>query len=543
MKTLLRLRRSLKSPHELIVWIGLGLSAIATLPVFGAERIQFFYGPFEPTILVEDLEAIAAAEDPETVDAPWLDQLTEAQLATLQTFLNYRFEVDVVMMSQISYSGVGENLLSRVGQIVQTESGLNGQQALRSALILAAADNQGLSILNVIRHFPLDTIQLNWPLAQKVLAENQAVFQEQMTVIADLQQQAEATAESENSLLEDPSQMGGYTWRQRVVTFINPNRSAPSLADLYMPQQQAESIPVIVISHGVASNRQTFAYLAKHLTSHGYGVVVIDHTDTNTEKFDQFLTGLDGPPNPQSLLHRPGDISAVLDTLEQKSAEVPDLRSLNLNSVGVLGHSLGGYTALATAGATLQPQLWETVCSETVAEQPLLNLSMLIQCRFDELPEDVSLTVQDDRVQAVIAINPLTSHLFGAEGMATLTVPTMLVAGTDDYFVPALPEQIEPFQGLTMAEKYLVVVENGTHFTPLDASEQVLPVPDFLIGPDPTSAQPALKALTLAFFNRHLSELTDYSAFLTQTYLNQLASAPFQFNIVQQYSNSPHEPY
>ncbi|MEL7313365.1 MAG: alpha/beta fold hydrolase [Cyanobacteria bacterium J06559_3] len=535
MKTLLQLRRSLKSPHELIVWIGLGISAIATLPVFGAERIQFFYGPFEPTILVEDLEAITTAEAPESIDAPWLDQLNEAQLTTLQTFLNQRFEVDVVMMSQLSYSDVGENLLSRVGQIIQTESGLNGQQALRSALISAAADNQGLSILNVIRHFPLDTIQLNWPLVQKVLAENQAIFQEQVNVITNLQQQAQ-TSTAQSLSTEDLSQMGTYRWQQEIITFTNPDRSAPSVADVYVPQQETQSTPVIVISHGVASNRQTFAYLAKHLASHGYGVVVVDHADTNTEKFARFLTGLDGPPDPHSLLYRPADISAVLDTLEQQSVEESNLRSLNLDSVGVLGHSLGGYTALATAGATLQPQLWETVCSETVAEQPLLNLSMLIQCRFDELPEDISLTVQDDRVQAVIAMNPLTSHLFGAEGMATLTVPTMLVAGTDDYFVPALPEQIEPFHWLTIAEKYLVIVENGTHFTPLDAREQALPVPEFLVGPDPTLAQPALKSLTLAFFDRHLHKQSYGEAYLTQTYLNRFGESPFQFSIVQQSS-------
>ncbi|MEM1251183.1 MAG: alpha/beta fold hydrolase [Cyanobacteria bacterium P01_H01_bin.21] len=527
MKARLKHLRSLRK--MLPLWAGLGILAIVP-PGLGAERIQFFYGPFEPTILVEDLEAVASSEAPENVDAPWLDRLNKSQLEELQTFLNQRFEVDVVMMSQLSYSAVGENLLSRLGQIIQTESGLNGERALRAALIFAADDDQGLSIINIIRHFPLDTIQLNWPLAQKVLAENQAIFQEQVGVIADLQQQAQANVGALPA--EDLSQLGTYRWQQEVVTFINPNRSQTSVADLYVPQQQTESIPVIVISHGVASSRHTFAYLAQHLASHGYGVVVIDHADTNTEKFELFLTGLDGPPDPQSLLHRPGDISAVLDTLEQQSAEMPNLRSLNLSSVGVLGHSLGGYTALAAAGATLQPQLWETVCSKTVDERPLLNLSMLLQCRFDELPEDTSLTVQNDRVQAVIAMNPLTSHLFGREGMATLTVPTMLVTGTDDYFVPALPEQIEPFRWLTTGDKYLVVVENGTHFTSLDISEQVLPVPDFLIGPNPNLAQPALKSLTLAFFDHHLREQRDSADYLTQTYLNQFGESPFQFSII-----------
>ncbi|MGF1676636.1 MAG: hypothetical protein ACFCUV_23610 [Rivularia sp. (in: cyanobacteria)] len=55
------------------------------------------------------------------------------------------------------------------------------------------------------------------------------------------------------------------------------------------------------------------------------------------------------------------------------------------------------------------------------------------------LPVDKSLTVKDERIKAVIAINPLTSHIFGEVGLNKLQAPVLLVAGTDDYFVPALP--------------------------------------------------------------------------------------------------------
>ena len=45
-----RLRKSSMLP----LWLGLGAGAIATLPVWGADRIQFFYGPFEATITLEE---------------------------------------------------------------------------------------------------------------------------------------------------------------------------------------------------------------------------------------------------------------------------------------------------------------------------------------------------------------------------------------------------------------------------------------------------------------------------------------------------------
>ena len=522
------------------LWLGLGAGAIATLPVWGAERIQFFYGPFEATIALEELEAIATDGADTDADGLLVNQLNEDQLTSLQEFLNTDFDVDVVIMSQLGNSSVGEELLNRLGQIVQTESVRYGATAIRAALILAAADEAGLSLLNIVRQFPLDTIQLNLPLVQKVIAENQTLFQRQIEVVDHLQQQAqrqvEPSAEFGSAHASDPRQTGDYPWRLETVTFINPERPASSVADLYLPDRPSAT-PVIVISHGAASNRQAFAYLAKHLASHGYAVAVLDHADTNAEKFERFLTGLEGPPDAQSFLNRPKDIAALLDTLEQQAEARSELQWLTLDAVGVLGHSLGGYTVLAAAGAELHRHQLADVCGDTVAEQPLLNLSMLLQCRFLELPAAAAFDVKDDRVQAVMALNPLTSHLFGSAGMAALSVPTLLVAATDDYFVPALPEQIEPFAAIAAEDKYLVVIENGTHFTPLDFGEQVLPLPDFLVGPDPALAQPALQALTLAFFNRHLSELPDYSVFLSQAYLNQLAPDPFQFSIVQQYGN------
>ena len=515
--------------------MGLGICAVATLTVWRAERIQVFYGLFELTIPIEELEAISITGAPASTDRILASRLTDEQMVTLQTFLNTQLDIDVITMSRLSHSEVGENLLDRFGQIVRTGAGLNGAKAIRSALIAAAADGDGLSAIEVIRHFPLDTIQLDLPLIQQIVAENQQIFQRQIEVVANIQQQANITA-GETLLDGSLSQAGEYFWRIETLTFINPNRPAPSVADLYWPNRLSSN-PVIVISHGVASNRQTLAYLAKHLASHGYAVVVLDHADTNTEKFNQFLIGLEGAPDPNSLVHRSRDISAVLDTLERRAENDPALRSLDLQSVGVLGHSLGGSTVLAAAGANLQRDQLTEVCHGSVSEQPLLNLSMLLQCRLIDLPDETPLTVGDDRVKAVMAINPLTSHIFGPTGMGALEVPALFVASTDDYFVPALPEQIEPFQWISGEDKYLVVIENGTHFTSLNADEQVFPIPEFLIGPEPALAQPLLRSLTTAFFDSYLRDLPDSNTYLNQAYLDRFESSFFQFSIVKGHMN------
>ncbi len=163
---------------------------------------------------------------------------------------------------------------------------------------------------------------------------------------------------------------------------------------------------------------------------------------------------------------------------------------------------------------------------------------MLLQCRLLEVSAEKSLTVKDEHIKAVIAINPFTSHIFGETGLNKLQAPVLFVAGTDDYFVPALPEQIKPFQQLQIEDKYLVVMENGTHFSTLEITEDGggLPVPESLIGANPKKAQPQINALSLAFFNRYILNQAENEMYLNQSYLNTFKPEPFRFNIVQDFS-------
>ena len=266
--------------------------------------------------------------------------------------------------------------------------------------------------------------------------------------------------------------------------------------------------------------------------------MVPEHFETNTNKFSQIFNGLQEPPDPNTLLLLPKDITALLNELERRAKSESEFKTLNLQGVGVLGQSLGGYTVLASAGAKLNRNKLTNVCSTTVAERPIVNLSMLLQCRLLEVSVEKSLNVKDDRIKAVIAINPLTSHIFGETGLNKLQAPTLFVAGTDDYFVPALPEQIQPFKKLQIEDKYLVVMENGTHFSTLQMTDdgEGLPVPESLIGADPKQARSQMQSLSLAFFNRYLLNQTESEMYLNQGYLNTFKSEPFRFNIVRDLS-------
>lgn len=519
------------------------LGAGIACPARGAERIQFFFGPFEPTIYIEDLATLAEEGVIPDRLKPIANRFDEAQIESVRKLLNTSFDVDLIMLGQFTYGTVGEDLLRQAGDLVLTDNFLNGFHALRATLLLAAAEEEDCcTVLDFLQYHPLETIQLNMFLVLQVIEENQRIFQLRDEVVAGVREIAlEQVQEARIISLPafEPHQSGPYRWRQETFTFQNPDRSVPSTADLYLPSLNNASpteTPVVVISHGIASDRLTFAYLAEHLASHGYGVIVLEHAETSAERFDRFLRGFEGPPAPSELLNRPRDITAVLDTLESRSTTELELQTLNLQAVGVLGQSLGGYTALAAAGAELNRPELENQCLSELADRPSVNLSLLIQCRLLELDEDTSLAVQDERVQAVIALNPVTSSIFGEAGLSRLQTPVLMVGGSDDYIAPIVPEQIMPFTWFTHEESYLAIVERGTHFSFLDTSgEGPLPVPESFIGPDPRLARPQLKGLTLAFFNRYLLDRTDEYGFLTQAYLETMDQDPFQYDIIHNF--------
>lgn len=516
--------------------IGLFAAISAATPAYSADQIQFFYGPFEPTLAVDDLQHLAETGEVTESLSVLSRHIDAEQIAELQLFLNLEFNISAVMMSQLTYSSVGEHLLQRTGEVIQTDSFLNSFHALRAALLFAAEDNH-LTVMDVIHHFPQETIQINFPLAMEVFEENQRLFTQRDRVMTTLREQAAAQSSSlPQNFLDFPHQSGPYLWRTDRIAFRTPERQEASQFYLFQPEITStapQSIPVVVISHGMASSAWSLAYLAEHLASHGYGVILLEHPETTAQRFSQFFSGLAGPPNATTLLHRPRDITAALDTLEQQAQQHPYLQKLNLESVGVLGHSLGGYTALAAAGAEINaPQLARTCQDDTLLRRPVLNLSMLIQCRLAEVPSDYSLTVQDERVKAAIALNPLTSQVFGEAGLGAVDVPVMMVSSLDDYFVPALPEQIEPYSWLQNQDRYLVLIENGTHFSLLaNTVDTELPMPEFLIDATPETTHQQMAVLSLAFFERYLQHQPEAEAYLSQPYLNHLTGETHSFNI------------
>jgi predicted dienelactone hydrolase len=290
-----------------------------------------------------------------------------------------------------------------------------------------------------------------------------------------------------------------------------------------------------VISHGLGSDRTTFRYLAEHLASHGFAVAVPEHPGSNAQQFQALISGtVSEVAAPSEFVDRPLDIKYLLDDLTRRARSDPRYGRLNLEQVGVLGQSFGGYTVLALAGAPINFEQLQKDCGVQALDSTF-NLSVLLQCRANALPR-LNYNLQDPRVKAIVAIDPIDSSVLGQAGFEQISIPTMMVAGSADTVAPALPEQIQPFTWLKTPDRYLVLIDRGTHFSTLEETNDSVPLPPEVEGPTPVIARRYMNALSLAFFQTYIANQPSYRSYLSASYAQRISQDPLRLSLVRSLS-------
>lgn len=528
-----RISRSLQA----VICVG-GLISGITLatPSFSAERMVLTYeslGEFD--VKVQDVETLVNQGQLTNSLAPYATLLKPEQLTRIRQLFKQRFELDPKMVRQFTYSPLGEMFMKRFGEIFQPTPGKNGYDEVRRALTKAAADPQGLTLMGVLKSFPANTLYVDLKLVMEGANELTALTNQRDTILAALEKQhLQQAKQSPQSVTADLRQPGKLVVQKQSTTLDDATRKTADgkvrqiPLDLYWPKgiNVAQKLPIVIISHGLGEDRGNYAYLGNHLASYGFVVAIPEHPESNAAKLQKAYSGFGEPPRPAEFLDRPKDITFVLDRLPTVA---PTLKTqLNLQQVGIVGHSLGGYTAFATAGAELNFPKIQEFCKNNRS----LNISTLLQCRAMDLPAQ-NYALQDSRIKAIIAVNPLTSVIQGQQSLAKIQIPVLMVGSGQDAITPIVPEQINPFTWLTAPKKYLAIIDKATHFSMIGESTQgegVLPLLPSMIGPTPELAQTYLKALSVPFLKTTIAQDRSYERYLNSAAVQKLNQPPLQLS-------------
>jgi len=494
----------------LSLFVGLSISSYGLQPVQAADRLVVSYGALQRSVPISAVRTFIQQGEVTPETRAYATLLNSQQLSNLRTALQGGVKLGVVPVDNFLNSPSGNALLQKVGEIIRIGPNLTGEKAVSAALIISAGKEDGINLVNFLENFPNSQVFVDGLKLQDTVAKLQNLVAEARKVgLADPQQASVAFTALPG--LKDPTAQGPYRFQQ--IRLKQSQR--PKITDLYLSSAKGPR-PVLIISHGLGEDRETYRYLAEHWASHGFHVLVPEHLGSDEKRMLDMLAGrLKDVVEPQEFINRPRDITSLLNyvTLLNKT-DTRFRKRLNLNQVGIYGHSFGGYTALALAGAPLDPPYLRKVCADT-SQDSLPNLSFLFQCRAQDNGPLVSL--RDPRVKAVIASSPTSSIVFGERGVASVAVPTLMVAASDDRVAPVILEQTKT-AALLPDPAYLMTLVGATHFS-LQGGRN-MPVPDNLpqFGASSTQARQSFKAVSTAFWKTYLKTDIRYRAFLEPGY-------------------------
>jgi predicted dienelactone hydrolase len=492
-------------------------------------------GPFIFTLSVDDLETFAETGEITGDFKLYARFLNESTQQSLRQLLQRRLPLDVVTVSNLSYSPLGRDALTNVGKVIESTPGVNGFHGLRAAVIGAAAKAgpDGWTLIDVMREFPTDTIDVSVTGLLALQRELSVYLSYNRAAVQAILNQAATDAAAETvdvAALANLSQPGPYSFVENTITVTNPalRQTGEGLTvnydfdvDVYIPQGLTGPAPVVIVSHGFGAVKEDFVFLNQHLASHGYVVMAPDHVGSDLGYRQAYLGGrLNTLLSPIEFVNRPEEISFLIDELERLVATSPEWASrLDLDQIAAIGDSLGSSTVMALAGAEITyPRLQEACDTETL----MLNFALYLQCRARYLPPK-NYNLSDSRIKAVIAAHNLGAGLYGYEGIQKIDRPILMVSGDWDVVSPVVTEQIFPFIWMQQSPKYMALLQVGTHFSSKPPGEGAGDVPNILMGENRDIGSTYYKILATAFLGAHLRGDENFLPYLTASYADALS--------------------
>jgi predicted dienelactone hydrolase len=213
--------------------------------------------------------------------------------------------------------------------------------------------------------------------------------------------------------------------------------------------------PLVVLSHGYRGNWGNQSWLASALAHQGYIVAAVNHPGTTTHDRS--------PQAAAQLWQRPIDLHRAIEAV---ATQPEKFGALSKRQIAVVGHSLGGWTAMEIAGARFDPDLFARDCKVHPELASCIHYKTITPASTADLKEGLAGDLRDSRVTAVVSLDLGFSRGFTDASLATLPVPTLVIAaGVPSVELPAELESANLAKRLPQASTRYVEISDASHFS------------------------------------------------------------------------------
>ncbi|HEX8171491.1 MAG TPA: hypothetical protein VF824_13205 [Thermoanaerobaculia bacterium] len=202
------------------------------------------------------------------------------------------------------------------------------------------------------------------------------------------------------------------------------NRDVP--VTIYKPAGARGRLPVVVFSHGIGEDRDSYAYLGRALAQSGFLTVHVTHAGTDKAVLQRGYRFLyRAVKQKENWVNRPLDVSFVLDQLALRD-------DADVERTAAVGHSAGAFTAFALAGMRMTDG-----------------------------------TLRDPRVKVAVPMSmPRLDGVVPPGGYDAIDIPLLNLTGTCDtsLIYRTFPRHRRiPFESTRASRQYLVTLKGVSH--------------------------------------------------------------------------------
>lgn len=183
---------------------------------------------------------------------------------------------------------------------------------------------------------------------------------------------------------------------------------------------------LVVVSHGSGGSHLLYRTIATHLAKHGYIVAMLEHAGNNRND-----NSLDGTH--QNLVNRPRHVRLTIDAVIQ-SAQFRGC--VQADNTAIIGHSMGGYTALAVAGG----EPWSEDGKKVAVEA-------------------------DSRIRALVLLAPAAAWYLPQGALRAVVVPILMLIAERDLITPRWHADLVHSGVGNPTQVTCRVVDNAGHFS------------------------------------------------------------------------------
>lgn len=235
---------------------------------------------------------------------------------------------------------------------------------------------------------------------------------------------------------------------------------------------------LILLSHGIGGSELGHSTLAQALARGGYLVAALRHPGDNWQ--DRSLLA-QGPE--RYFDERPRQASRVIDAILADPAWQDRIAADSRGPrVGALGHSAGGYTVLALAGARPDRSRLGRHCEAEAADDPIFCGLGRPAAATPSSTTVAPPALEDTRVRAIVAMAP-TGVLLSADSLARVRPATLVYEAERDRFL--VPRFHAEWVAAHLPAPRLHRVANAGHFAFMDTPGMPIPSPDGDVGANP----------------------------------------------------------